>query len=128
MVETELVTDDIVDGRKALDALDAEGAGVRSALWLYVPDAAEWRLILSLPIVDREGPEAGYKLVQKALAKHSVFLPLRRISVVGTTEPIAARLRRFLKTTPPAGAANIKLRSTVLDGIVIEGAHVYRST
>ena len=127
MVETALVTSDIDAGKRAVDALDAEKADLRSALWLYVPDASEWRLILSLPIVDREGPEAGYKVVQRALAKHEVSLPLRRISVVGVSEPLPQRLRRFVRT-PAIGTSDISIRSSFLDGQLIEGAHVYRST
>ena len=95
MVETALVASDIEDGKKAVEALDAERADLRSALWLYVPDASEWRLILSLPVVDHDGPEAGYKLVQRALRKHHVSLPLRRISVVGVSEPLARQGGQF---------------------------------
>jgi hypothetical protein len=127
VVETALVTSDIDAGKKVVEALDQEHADVRAALWLYVPDASEWRLILSLPIVDREGSEAGYKLVQRALTKHEVPLPLRRISVVGVSEPLARRLRRFVKT-PPIGTSDISISSSSLDGLLIEGAHVYRST
>jgi hypothetical protein len=127
VVETALLTSDIDAGKKVIDALDAECADLRSALWLYIPDASEWRLVLSLPAVDREGPEGGYKLVQRALAKHDVDLPLRRVAVVGVAEPLAQRLRRFVRT-PAIGTSDISINSTSVDGFVIEGAHVYRST
>jgi hypothetical protein len=127
VVETALLTPDIDIGKSVVEALDAENADLRSALWLYFSDAAEWRLMLSLPVVDRHGPEAGYRLVQRALQNHHVSLPLRRITVVGTEEPLPSRLRRLIRT-PALGTSGINVSSTSVDGLMIEGAHIYRST
>ena len=127
MVETALLTSDIDTGKRVIGALDAESADLRSALWLYIPDSSEWRLVLSLPAVDREGLRAGYRLVQRALAKHRVDLLLRRIDVMGVAEPLARRLRRYLRT-PASGTSDITIQSESVDGYLIEGAHVYRST
>ena len=127
MVETALLTSDIDTGKRVIGALDAESADLRSALWLYIPDSSEWRLVLSLPAVDREGLRAGYRLVQRALAKHRVDLLLRRIDVMGVAEPLARRLRRYLRT-PANGTSDITIQSESVDGYLIEGAHVYRST
>jgi hypothetical protein len=127
LVETALVTSDIDTGKKVVEALDAAQVKIRTALWLYIPDSAEWRLILALPIVDIAGPEAGYTAVQKALAKHKVFLPLRRIQVIGAGEPLAQIVRRYVKT-PGIGTSDIELGPTGAGRLMIEGAHVYRST
>jgi len=127
MVETALVAPEIEAGHALLHALDREDVEVPSALWLYIPDAGEWRLILALPLVDKEGPEAGYRVVQRALGKIAIPLPLRRISVVGVSEPLPQRLRRFVRTSA-TGTSDIRIGSTVVDGFRIEGAHVYRST
>jgi hypothetical protein len=130
MVETELVTEDIANGERAVKALDDEQAGVRSAFWLYDRDAAEYRLILALPSVDREGPEAGYKLVQRALVKHRIPLPLRRVVVVGVNEPLPRGVHRAVGSITDTGAESMRARlgRRVIDGITIDDAYVYRST
>jgi hypothetical protein len=130
MVETELVTEDIADGERAVKALDDEQAGVRSAFWLYDRDAAEYRLILALPTVDREGPETGYKLVQRAFVKHRIPLPLRRVVVVGVNEPLPRGVHRAVGSISDAGAESMRARlgRRVINGITIDDAYVYRST
>lgn len=130
MVETELVTDDIANGDRAVKALDEEQADVRSAFWLYDRDAAEYRLILALPAVDREGPETGYKLVQRAFMKHDVPLLLRRVVVVGVNERLPNGVHRALGSIRDAGGTTMRARlgRRVIDGLSIEDAYVYRST
>jgi hypothetical protein len=130
MVETELVTEDIANGERAVKALDEEQAGVRSAFWFYDRDAVEYRLVLALPVVDREGPEIGYKLTQRAFIKHDVRLPLRRVVVVGVSEPLPTILHRALGEIRDSDAITIRARlgRQVVDGLTIEDAYVYRST
>ena len=54
---------DIEKGKELLKALDKKGVNVRTAFWRYIPEASEWRLVLAMPLVDREGPRAGYEAV-----------------------------------------------------------------
>src|SRR6266511_2219620 len=131
MVETELVSDDIASGEEAVKALDSEDADVRSAFWFYDRDATEYRLILALPAVDREGPASGYKLVQRALLKHRVPLPLRRVVVMGVNEPLPKGVHRAVGSIPAdAGGESIRARlgRRLVDGLTIDDAYVYRST
>lgn len=129
MVETELVTEDIANGERAVKALDEEQAGVRSAFWFYDRDAAEYRLVLALPVVDREGPEPGYKLVQRAFIKQRVPLPLRRVVVIGVNEPLPKIVHRALGDIRDSGTTiRARLGRQVVDGLTIEDTYVYRST
>jgi hypothetical protein len=131
MVEAELVTDDIASGEEALKALDQERVNVRSAFWFYDRDPAEYRLILAMPTVDREGPSKAYKLVQRALLKHRVDLPLRRIVVMGVNEPLPKGVRRALGSVPAdteGESIRARIGRRVVDGLIIEDAYVYRAT
>lgn len=131
MVEAELVTDDIANGEKAVKALDEEHVDVRSAFWFYDRDAAEYRLILAFPAVDREGPTSGYKLVQRAFLKHHVPVPLRRVVVMGVNESLPKGVHRAVGSVPAdAGGESIRARlgRRVIDGLTIDDAYVYRST
>jgi hypothetical protein len=131
MVEKELVTDDIASGEDALKAPDKERVKVRSAFWFYDPDSAEYRLILAMPAVDREGPSKAYKLVQRALLKHRVKLPLRRVVVMGVNEPLPKGVRRVVGSVPPDSEGErirARIGRRVVDGLTIEDAYVYRSS
>ena len=63
MVEAELVIDDIASGERALEALDCDAVDVRAAFWFYDSDAAEYRLVRAMPVVDQDGPAKAYRLV-----------------------------------------------------------------
>lgn len=128
MVETQLVTDDITLGQKALEALDAESVVVRSAFWFYVPESSEWRLVLALPAVDSDGQEHGYRLVQRTLKKHHVPLMLGRVSVRGVRDPLVDTLRRILRTPPAPNTSSVNIANTAVNGFIVDGAHVHRST
>ena len=130
MVETELVNDDIAKGFKAIKALDIDGIDVRSALWLHVPDVSEYRFVLALPVVDREGPEAGYRVVQRSFKKHQVELPLRRVSVVETSEPLLRGIHKSVGNVGPNGDfdSQARLGPQVINGFVIDDAWIYRSS
>lgn len=130
MAETELVAADIASGERAVRALDSENAELRSAFWFYERDASEYRLVLALPAVDREGPEAGYRLVQRVLTKHHVPLPLRRVVVVGVNTSLPKGIRRVVGVISDTDddAIRARLGRRIVDGLTIDDAYVYRST
>lgn len=123
-----LVMSDIEAGKELVKALDGKGIGVRAAFWLWVPEASEWRLELVMPLVDREGPRAGYRVVNKVLASREASLGALywKISVAGPRETLPRRLRSAVKTGRRA-LAELRLTQTIVGGAVIEDAYVYRS-
>ena len=52
---------------------------------------------------------------------------VRRIWVIAVFEPIAQQLRRFVKTRAD-GMSDIAIGSSMVGDLMVEGAHVYRST
>jgi hypothetical protein len=129
MVATVLVAEDIAGGEDVVRALDADHVDLRAAFWFYLPDSDEYRLMLVLPLVDRQGPDAGYKTVDKTLRKHRLDLSLLKISVIGPKYPVARALRRAIGAYGAAAGAkrHIRLRREFSEGISIEDAYVYRS-
>lgn len=126
MASTVLVESDIEKGKTVLKALDAAGVDVRSALWRFIPEDSDWRLILALPLVDSEGPRAAYDAVRRALAKHSVDVPVWQITVVSPSDPLVKQLRRAV-ATPPRAISDIRFTKNVIGNILIEDALIYRS-
>jgi len=119
-----LVKDDVAEGAKLISALDASGFEVSSALWLYSSEHEDWRLIIATPLVDKEGPRATYRMVQRVLRKTGLNLDLRRIGVVSPSDSLIQVLRRAIKTD--SGISNIRFSRNVVDGIYIEDAVLYR--
>ncbi len=62
-----MVSPDIQKGEAVVRALDEAGLEVRVASWLRLAEASQWRLVLAMPMVDKEGPRAGYKAIHKVL-------------------------------------------------------------
>ena len=62
-----LVEGAVQEGSRLVKALDEAGIEVRSAMWLYDPDADRWRLVLAMPLVDERGPAAAFAYMQSAL-------------------------------------------------------------
>ena len=57
MAKELLVTDALSDkmiqaGAKLVERLDEDASNIKSALWLYFPDARNWKLILASEIVE----------------------------------------------------------------------------
>src|SRR5262245_25684799 len=121
-----LVDVDIDRGRRALKALDDAGLKVRSALWLFAPAASDWRLRLTMPLVDQEGTRAVYERVRQVLATEHVDIPVWSIQVVGTRDPVTKGIRKAIRTRPTE-ISGIRMRNNVVDDQYIEDAYIYRS-
>ena len=67
MVTRTLVDRNIEGGRRLLEILDACAIQICAALWFYLMEEDEWRLLLATKIVDNQGPLAAYEFVRKAL-------------------------------------------------------------
>ena len=50
-----LVLDKLSNGREIVEQLNAGGLGVPLAFWVKRTDSDDWRLYLSMPLVDEQG-------------------------------------------------------------------------
>ena len=127
MAASILVSDDIERGRKAIEALDAQGERPRAAFWMSIPDSREWRLAVVLPSVDRTGVKQGYELVRRILKKAKVDLPVWRVTVLATNDPLAQRVKRATPKTAPGAITIGSSTSDVVDDVNVDEVYVYRS-
>lgn len=133
MVAKTLVDSDIRAGRRLIEKLDAH-MDVRAALWLYLPEAERWRLVVATPKVDAEGPRATYAAVQEvidAIQKESAEesseqkLPaLWDITVVSPSDKTIQLLASAVKTGDQLQA--IRFTGNAINGVFIEDALIYR--
>lgn len=113
----------IRDGESFVQSLDAKNAGVTVAFWSYFSDIDDWKLIVCFPGKDQK---EAYTLVQSALhsEQYPVSLKIDQIGVIPANAPIVKLLSMAIQTGP--GISNIRFTNNVINGTLIEDAHIYR--
>ena len=114
-------------GRRLLQDLDTSGWRPGASLWLFVPEAGQWRLILADADLGATGPKNAYSQVLDALkrvAPPEHALSLRDIAVVEPGHPLLRVLRSAVRTGP--GISGIRFSKNVINGHYIEDAFIYR--
>ena len=127
MVARTLVDKAVEGGRLLLEELDKSGRmEIVAALWFYLLDIEEWRLLLASQIVDDRGPLAAYEIVQHTLAKvpEDVRPEFTDISVVSPTDRRIQAIGKAITTGPEIGA--IRFSRSAADNMYIEDALIYR--
>jgi hypothetical protein len=122
-----LVNIDIPLGREVIEALDAADLGVNVALWAWLGQYEDWRLVLASKKLDREDLRRRYELVNQAT--DAAGIGIRRapkILILKITDPLIRDLRRlFGKSKDVEG---MRLGGQQMGGQYIGDAVVYRIT
>src|SRR5438128_2489038 len=124
MVASPLVELDIESGRKLIRELDANKFPVVAALWLYLTEPNEWRLVIASPLVEKLGPRAAYRRVQEAIARTQTAIALKNVTVISPDEDPVRLFRRALRTGP--GLSDTRFTGNTINGTFIEDAYIYR--
>ena len=111
--------------RIKLDEINFE---VKGALWFYLSEPKEWRLIFASPAVDKNGPKEAYEKVQSQLEKlkqkQPYELSLDNVSLVSPSDNLIKLLKSAIKTGP--GISDIRFTRNVINNVFIEDAYIYR--
>ena len=125
MAKALLVNVDVEKGAEILRSLDKAGLGVRVALWAYLPEYEDWRLILSSPRLDAAELRDAYGLVHAALDAAGIQLDATQsLMILNRKDPFVRHLRRWF-----AKARNVegmRLGGQVIGDRFVEDAYVYR--
>lgn len=62
-----LVSFDIEDGEKVVDALDKAGLSPNVALWAKLSDYEDWRLVIASDHLDQSSSRSGYSEINDAI-------------------------------------------------------------
>jgi hypothetical protein len=127
MGQTTLVDQDIDNGRRLIEALDAAGFPIVVAFWFFLPEEEDWRLIIASAKEDEVGPLAAYTEIQGVLRASVSTLSLRRISVVSPSDPMVHDFRIYAETPGAPFVGGTALNRTALGDIYVERAYVYRA-
>jgi len=129
MVKDILTKEMIQAGADLVHRLDAAQLEVSASLWLYIPDANLWRLVIASPAVKNEGPKRVYQKIQSVLSQvpdAAYKVTLSDISVVEHTDPLVTVLRTAVKTG--MGISGLRFSRNTINGHFIEDAYLYRVT
>jgi hypothetical protein len=125
MAKTLLVNLDLDAGLDVLRALDVAEVRVKVALWAFLEEYEDWRLILASPKFDAVGILEGFGIIRKAtdaagvtIDRTPALVPMRMNS------PFIRELRRlFGKARNVDGT---RLGGQTIGGRYLEDAYVYR--
>lgn len=128
MATSELVSSLRKAGSKLIKKLDEKGLKVGTAFWNYDEEADEWRLVLSMPMVDEAGPAAAQNRIAEALKAAGIkHIYLRQIRPASPRDRLVSSISRLVHTEERA-IVNVPLNRTATGGEWIEKAYIYRST
>lgn len=120
-----LVSIDIPLGQEAIDALDAAGLTVNVALWAWLGEYEDWRLVLASRKLDKEGPRRRYELVNEATDAAGIGIQrVPEILILKTVDPFIRELRQLFGKSK--SAEGMRLGGQVIGGRYIRDAWVYR--
>ena len=129
MVKEILTKEMIQAGADIVRRLDEAHLEVNASLWLYIPEANLWRLVIASPAVKNEGPKRVYQKIQSVLSQvpdAAYKVTLSDISVVENTDPLVTLLRTAVKTGK--GISGLRFSRNTINGHFIEDAYLYRVT
>jgi len=126
MVVNSLTEQLINGGKNLIEGLDASGIKVDGALWLQFPEEGYWKLVLSFPNIEKEGPKSAYAKVQKVISKlkEKDRLSLDEVALAKPNAPILNLLKIAIHTGP--GISGIRFSNNVINGQLISDAYIYR--
>ena len=125
LVKEALTEEMIKTGAFVVEALDRQNFIVDAALWLYLADINQWRLLLASPEVHVEGPRKVYtRLLQAIRNAHVHGVSLENLAVLDSQDPFIQLFKRVVRTS--RGSSPQRFSRNTINGQFIEDALVYR--
>jgi len=125
MDKTALVGIEVEHGAKILRILDDAGLRIKVALWAFLGEYDEWRLVLCSRKFDDGDLRDAYGLLHKALDAAGFPLELTpTVVILRTTDPFIRQLRKAY----PTSVEGMRIGSRRFGQLSVEDAFVYRIT
>jgi hypothetical protein len=125
MDKAAMVSIDIDTGRELVDRLEAAKVKLGVALWAYLSEYGDWRLIVASRQLDSLDIKDAYGLLHDSLSAAGIApgrAPL--VMILPMNDPFIRDLRRYFgKTTSVEG---MRLGGQIFGDRFIEDAYVYR--
>lgn len=120
-----LVTFDIENGERVVDALDKAGKPPNVALWAILPDYEDWRLVIASDRLDQSSEFSGYSEINEAIRKAGI--PFHRKPTI-FLRPMDNPMIQALRSAYASMSDNygMRLGSQMFGDKYLEDAVVYR--
>lgn len=132
MAENAVVKEQLTDamihsGAELTSKLDENGVPIVAALWFFVPEVNEWRLLFASPEVSTQGPRAVYEKIRRAVEElgSDAAIPLSMIAVLDAEADLVRLLKAAIRTGP--GISRIRFSKNAVEGHFIDDALIYRA-
>ena len=120
-----LVSFDIENGERVVEALDRDGKTPNVALWAKLPAYENWRLVIASDRLDQSSSRSGYSEINEALKKAGI--PIHRepsIFLRAMDEPFIQEIRQAFESMQDT--YGMRLSGRMYGGQYLEDAFVYR--
>jgi len=125
MATETLVSFDIENGQKAIEALDRDGKAPNVAFWAKLPDYETWRLVIASDRLDQSSARSGYLEINEAMKKAGISIRRQpAIFLRPMNNPMIEALRSAFAST--SDTYGMRLGSQTFGGKYLEDAFVYR--
>jgi hypothetical protein len=120
-----LVTFDIENGERVVDALDKAGKAPNVAIWAKLPDYEDWRLVIASDRLDQSSEFTGYSEINEAIDKAGIpYYRLPTIYMRPMNNPMIQALRKDYASM--SDNYGMRLGSQMFGDKYLEDAVVYR--
>jgi hypothetical protein len=124
MDKTALVSFDIDNGQRVIDAMETAGIAPDVALWAVLPEYEDWRLIIASKHVNRYSPDGGYGAINAAIREANIpFYSAPTIFLRDMGDPFIKALRSVFGQT--ASVYGMRLGGQKFGNQYLEDAFVY---
>lgn len=125
MDKAALVSVDLERGREVIEALERTNVKVSIAIWAYLPEYEDWRLIVSAREFDELGTRDAYRLLHKSLSAAQLQLEeTPPVMILRVSDLFIRELRRiFGKAKSVEG---MRLGGQMIGDRFVEDAYAYR--
>jgi hypothetical protein len=127
MATATLVSQEIEEGQRLIDALNAADLSVDSALWIYAPEPETWRLMLTSPLHDRQGSLKTYYEILLVFRQVQPELKIDWTGIVAVSpkHELIKGLRQLQKDWN-LNLSGTRLTNKLVDRTWVEDAYIYQ--
>ena len=127
MATATLVSQEIEEGQRLIDALNAADLSVDSALWIYAPEPETWRLMLTSPLHDRQGSLKTYYEILLVFRQVQPDLKIDWTAIVAVSpkHELIKGLRQLQKDWN-LNLSGTRMTNKLVDRTWIEDAYIYQ--
>lgn len=123
-MSAQLTSEMLQAGEDLVRELDRREFPTKAALWLYIEEPNEWRLVIATPNRRSVGPLKSYKSLLQVMSKIETPIRFSSVALVDAKDSLIKGLSKSFGARSVAGG--VRLSHSIINGRFIEDAYVYR--